>query len=193
MVKSDFVHSDQEINSCWSDLCPPGFALAQNSAVLNTFVRTIHHKQGKKKKVGIFLSTCVYLNGTKQFCLQKVKRKAIPFIILLMRVTNELTARWPLVIGGKFLFLVLGLLVKASSYLKRRWWKSSGRWRGHACCRCYAVCRWRDPLLHVQVWWSHRPRDTAEFGVSVAWLTGCNASLKICHTNQTTQPNDMFS
>lgn len=74
---------------------PPGFALAQNAVVLNTFVRTIHHKPKKPpKNIAIFPSKSkrIDVNGTKQFCLQKVKRKAIPFIILLMKVTNELTA-----------------------------------------------------------------------------------------------------
>lgn len=97
----------------------PALALALNAAVLNTFVRTIHQKQWGEKDTPHPKKTrqygdisvkdeAVYLNGTKQFCLGKVKRKAIPFIIQLTRVTNELTVRRPLVIGGTFLFQVIG-------------------------------------------------------------------------------------
>lgn len=101
MVTSIFPLLTKRLIAAGVIYVPPGLALAQNAAVLNTFVRTIHQKQWgekrtpypKKYNMEIFLSKTrhVYLNGTKQFCLGKVKRKAIPFIIQLTRVTNELT------------------------------------------------------------------------------------------------------
>lgn len=67
----------------------------------------------------------------KAILFWKVRRKAVSFIILLMRVTNVLTAQRPLVIGGKFCFWREVSLYKASSYLKKHWWKRSAGWKSH--------------------------------------------------------------
>lgn len=143
MVKSLFFLPDQEINSCWSDLCPLWFSLAENAAVLNTFVRTIHQK---KKKGDISVKECL-LKRHKAILLWKVKWKAVAFIILLMRVTNVLTARRPLVIGGKF-FLVRGLLV-TSFQLEETLMKEFCGLEEPCCFHCCGVCHWRDLFLCV--------------------------------------------
>lgn len=132
-----FSLADQEINSCWSDLCPAWFSFSSECSSAqhvcqNNSSKAVWGKKGTPPPdMAIFLSKTrrVYLNGTKQFCLGKVKRKAIPSVVQLTRVTNELTVQRPLLIGGTFLFLVIGLPMKASSYLRRHWWKSSGWWR----------------------------------------------------------------
>lgn len=128
----------------------------------------------KKNNMAIFLSKtrCVYLNGTKQFCLGKVKLKAIPSVIQLTRVTYELTVQRPLVIGGTFLFLVIGLPVKASSYLRRHWWKSSGWWRS---LDASTVCSCWERLLYMQGWWNHCLWTTIESSRVVSWLLGSSS------------------
>lgn len=142
MVKSLFFLPDQEINSCLSDLCLLWFALAENAAVLNTFVRTIHQK---KERSDISVKARL-LKRHKAILLWKVKWEAVPFIILLMRVTNVLTARRSLVIGGKFFFLVRGLLLKSFQLPEETLMKDFCGMGEPCCFHCCGVCHWRDRL-----------------------------------------------
>lgn len=126
----------------------------------------------KPKTLTMFLSKVkLHLDDARQYCLHEVKPKAIPFIILLRKVTSGLITWQPLGIIWKHarhwreffcffvLFPVTGPLMKSfqlheETLIKKLW--SWGRWRSHVCCftaTFHTVRTWSGLQPHVGRCW----------------------------------------
>lgn len=127
------------------------------------------------------------LKRHKAILLWKVKWEAVPFIILLMRVTNVLTARRSLVIGGKFFFLVRGLLLKSFQLPEETLMKEFCGMGG----AMLLPLLWRLPLERPPplcvIESLPPPRPCRIVSSAVSWFIGSSTSLK--SWNLSHQPN----